>query len=210
MTNTQKLAALGIAGPIIFVLGIIIAGTQYDGYSHISQQISQLGGSDSQYAWIQNLNFYLLSLSVIGFTFALHKGIGGGKGSLVGIVMISMLGFSSAGLNAVLPCDPLCEGITASGKLHLITGVFGFLMMAIGLIVLSRRMAKVNEWKTYSRYTLVAGILAFVLFIAIGVADSNETSEVDGLMQRIFVSNYLTWLFVTGLRIVRNPELSEG
>ena len=66
MTNTQKLSALGIAGPITFVLGIIIAGTQYDGYSHISQEISQLGGVDSQYPWIQNLNFYLLSLTVIG------------------------------------------------------------------------------------------------------------------------------------------------
>ena len=46
MTNTQKLAALGAVGPIIFVIGIIIAAIQYDGYSHISQEVSQLGGSD--------------------------------------------------------------------------------------------------------------------------------------------------------------------
>jgi hypothetical membrane protein len=209
MTNTQKLAILGMAGPIIFVLGMIIAGTQYDGYSHTKQEISQLGGVDSQYAWIQNLNFYLLSLSVIGFSFALHRAVGGGKGSIIGPILIGVFGFSSAGLNAVLPCDALCEGITASGKLHLITGVLGFLLMAIGLIVISRRMTKSPQWKTYSRYTLASGILAFVLFVAIGVADSNESSEVDGLMQRIFVSNYLVWLFVTGLRVARNPELSN-
>lgn len=208
MTNTQKLAALGIAGPIIFVLGIIVAGTQYEGYSHISQEISQLGGIDSNYAWIQNTNFYLLSLTVLGFTFGLHRAIDGGKGSIVGIVLISMLGFSSAGLNAVLPCDALCEGVTAAGKFHLITGVSGFLAMATGLIVISRRMAKSDNWKSYRRYTLATGILAIVLFFGIGVEDSIETSARSGLMQRIFVANYLIWLFVTGLRIVRNPKLS--
>ena len=209
MTNTQKLSALGIAGPITFVLGIIIAGTQYDGYSHISQEISQLGGVDSQYPWIQNLNFYLLSLTVIGFTFGLHKAIDGGRGSIIGIVLIALLGFSAAGLNSVFPCDSLCEGITAAGKLHLITGVGGVLAMAIGLTVVSRRMAKSLEWKTYSRYTLAAGILGFVLFFAIGVTKGIEDAEVDGLMQRIFISNYLIWLFVTGLRVVRTPKLTS-
>jgi hypothetical membrane protein len=209
MTNTQKLAILGMAGPIIFVLGIIIAGVNYGGYSHISQEISQLGGVGSEYPWIQNLNFYLLSLSVIGFTFALHRAVGGGKGSIIGPILIGVFGFSSAGLNSVLPCDTLCEGITASGKLHLITGVLGFLLMAIGLIVFSRRMTKVADWKTYSRYTLASGILAFILFIAAGAAGGDEADGIDGLMQRIFIANYLIWLFVTGLKIVRNPELSN-
>jgi hypothetical membrane protein len=210
MTNTQKLAILGMTGPVIFVIGIIIAGLNYDGYSHIKQEISQLGGSDSELAWIQNLNFYLLALSVIGFSFALHRAVGNGKGSIIGPILISMLGFSSAGLNSVLPCDPLCEGITAAGKLHLITGVFGFAAMAIGLIVLSRRMTKFADWKTYSRYTLAAGILGFVLFFAAGVAGGDDADGINGLMQRIFVANYLIWLFVTGLRIVRNPDLSSS
>lgn len=210
MTNTQKLAALGAVGPIIFVIGIIIAGTQYDGYSHISQEISQLGGVDSELAWIQNLNFYLLSLTTIGFTFALHQAIAGEKRFILGPILIGMLGFSSAGLNSVLPCDALCEGITAAGKLHLITGVLGFLSMAIGLIVISRRMSRSPEWKTYSRYTLASGILAFILFFAAGAVGSDEASTLDGLMQRIFIANYLVWITVTGVRILRNPELSSG
>ena len=210
MTNTQKLAALGAVGPIIFVLGIIIAGTQYDGYSHIAQEISQLGGVDSEYAWIQNLNFYLFSLTTIGFTFALHQAITGGKRSIIAPILIGMLGLSSAGFNSVLPCDPLCDGITAAGKLHLITGILGFLSMAIGLIVISRRMTRSPQWKTYSRYTLASGILGFVLFFAVGVVSSNEASTLDGLMQRIFVSNYLIWITVTGMRILRTPQLSSS
>ncbi|MDG0866500.1 DUF998 domain-containing protein [Candidatus Lucifugimonas marina] len=210
MTNEQKLGALGIAGPIIFIIGIIIAGTQYDGYSHISREISQLGGAESQYPWIQNLNFYLLSLCTIGFAFGIHKSIDGGAGSVIGPVLIGILGFSSAGLNAIFPCDALCEGITAGGKLHLITGVLGFLSMAIGLIVISRRMSRSPEWKTYSRYTLASGILAFILFFAAGAVGSDDASTLDGLMQRIFVSNYLVWLIVTGIRIVRNPELTSS
>lgn len=210
MNNTQRLAALGAIGPILFVLGIIIAGMQYDGYSHIKQEISQLGGAGSEYPWIQNLNFYLLSLASISFAFAVHKAIDGGTGSIIGPVLIGIFGFSSAGLNAVLPCDALCEGVTAAGKLHLITGILGFLSMAIGLIVLSRRMKKSDQWKGYSRYTLIAGILGFILFIAAGASGGDDADGINGLMQRIFVANYLIYIFVTGLRIVRNSELSNS
>ena len=161
-------------------------------------------------AWIQNLNFYLFSLTTIGFTFALHRAIDGGKGSIIGPVLIGMLGLSSAGLNSVLPCDALCEGITAAGKLHLITGILGFISMAIGLIVMSRRMTRSPQWKTYSRYTLASGILMFVLFFAAGVVGSDEASTLDGLMQRIFIASFLIWISVTGFRILRNPQLSSG
>ena len=209
MNNTQKLAILGVIGPIMFVLGIVIAGTQYDGYSHIEQEISQLGGVESTYPWIQNLNFYLFSLATIGFTFALHRAIGGGKGSVIGPILIGVFGLSSAGFNSIFPCDALCEGITASGKLHLITGVSGFLSMIIGLIVISRRMTRLDEWKTYSRYTLASGILAIILFLAIGATSSSEDLALDGLMQRLFVTPFLLWLFLTGLRIVRSSELQQ-
>jgi hypothetical membrane protein len=208
MTNTQKLAVLGVVGPIMFVLGIAIAGTQYDGYSHIKQEISQLGGVGSEYAWIQNLNFYLFSLTVMGFTFAVHRAIGGGKGSVLGPVLIGYFGLSSAGFNGIFPCDALCEGITASGKLHLITGITGFLSMIIGLIVISRRMTRLPEWKIYSRYTLASGIIAIVLFLAIGATDGSD-AELDGLMQRLFVTPFLLWIFLTGLRIVSDNELSR-
>ena len=210
MTNTQKLATLGIAGPIIFALGIILAGTQFDGYSHIKQEISQLGGIDSQYPWIQNFNFYLLSLCVVGFAFALHKAINGGSGSALGPILIGVFGVSSAGLSGVFPCDALCEGVDAAGKLHLITSLIGFVSFAIGLIVVSRRMKKAERWQTWGRYTLITGILAFVLFFVAGAAGGDEADGLDGLLQRIFIANFLIWILLTGLRIVRSTDLSQS
>ena len=210
MSNTQKLAVLGVIGPIVFILGIVLAGTQYDGYSHIEQKISELGGVEAVYPWIQNVNFFLLSLAVIGFIFAVHRAIDNGRGSVVGPVLIGMLGLSATGFNAVIPCDPSCEGVTAAGKLHLATGITGFLSMIVGLIIVSRRMARLPEWKTYSRYTLASGILALGLFFSFGAISSNEDVALDGLVQRLFVAPFLLWIFLTGLRILRNPELTAG
>ena len=78
--------------------------------------------------------------------------------------------------------------------------------MIIGLILISRRMARVTEWKMYSRYTLASGIVAIILFVAIGATSASEDIDLDGLMQRLFVTPFLLWIFLTGLRIVREQD----
>ena len=59
-----RLAALGgVIGPILFAVLVIVAGFAYDGYSHVSQKISELGGEGAEFALLQNLNFAEASLS---------------------------------------------------------------------------------------------------------------------------------------------------
>lgn len=90
-------------------------------------------------------------MTAIALSIAVHHSIGNGHGSIAEPALITFFGFSAAGLNGVFPCDASCEGVTASGKLHLTTGVAGFLSMLIGLVLVSRRMAGPVEWATYSR-----------------------------------------------------------
>ena len=204
------MAAGGVIAPIIFAAGIAIAGSAQDGYSHVDQKISELGGTGAVDPWIQNLNFYMMGLLVVGFAAALHRSIDNGRGSIVGPAFIAVFGISSAGLNGIFHCDASCEGLTAAGKLHLVTGVAGFLSMIIGLFVVRRRMVGTEIWRGWARYTLVTASLSVVGLIAFIAVDSDLESTIAGLVQRLFVALFLLWLAVTGIWILRNPELTAG
>lgn len=203
---TRLLAVGGIAGPIIFTLLIIAGAANYDGYSHISQKISELGGITAEYPWIQNLNFFLLAFLTVAFSIAVHRSIDDGRGSIVGPALIAVFGVSAAGLNGIFPCDASCEGLTAAGKLHLATGITGFLSMIVGLFVLWRRMNRSNAWRMHARYTLVSAILALTGLVAFVAVDSDLESTVAGLAQRLFVAPVLAWMLITGIKILKSPN----
>ena len=72
-TRLARFLALGgIIAPVLFASMIVVGGFAFDGYSHISYKVSELGGDEASSPAIQNVNFMLLGLLVIGFAGALH------------------------------------------------------------------------------------------------------------------------------------------
>ena len=103
-----RLAALGgVIGPILFVILVGLGGGLYEGYSHAGQKISELGGEGAEYALLQNANFVLLGVSVIGFAWALAQVVGP---PYRGPALIGIFGLSSSIANGLLPCDAGCQG----------------------------------------------------------------------------------------------------
>ena len=204
MTNTQKLAILGTAVPIVFIVGVIIGTTQYPGYSHMTQKVSELGGVEAPYPWIQNTTFYIVSILTLGWVFAVHKGIDNGTGSKVAVILFGVFAISSAGMSAVFPCDAACESVTAASWIHEITGFGGFLAFLLGLAFMSRRIKKAGGPLWYSRYTWISAVIPIVTVFIFKALDSEDIN--DGLAQRVFIAPIFAWIFITGLRIYRNPE----
>ena len=99
------LALGGVAAPVIFVAVVIVGGFLYDGYSHVSQTISELGGDGSEVAWLQNANFILLGLLTLAFATALARATGAW---LAGPALIAVFALSSGIANGLLPCDLGC------------------------------------------------------------------------------------------------------
>lgn len=76
--RTVRLLALGgVAGPLLFVPIVVAGGLLYDGYSHAGQAISELGGEGAEYAALQNFNFIMIGVLVLGFSWALARVLGG-------------------------------------------------------------------------------------------------------------------------------------
>jgi len=83
-------------GTVVFFALIFIIGATRDGYSLLTDEISQLSASGVPGAWAQTTNFIVFGLIVIGLAVGLHRGITDGHGSIIGPVLIGAFGLLAA------------------------------------------------------------------------------------------------------------------
>jgi hypothetical protein len=89
-----------------------------------------------------------------------------------------------------LPLREDAGGVTYDPGGHIVAGVTFFLTSAVGLIVLSRRIANDPRWSGVATYTLVAGITALAGFVVGGMfvmPDDAPLHQWAGLFQRSLI-----------------------
>ena len=204
--RTVRLLALGgVAGPLLFVPIVVAGGLLYDGYSHAGQAISELGGEGAEYAALQNFNFIMIGVLVLGFSWALARVLGGPP---LGPGLVGFFGLSGAIANGLLPCDLGCDGQTTVGLLHNISGVGGFVAAIASMLVLARRWRGDPRWRSHASFTCAAAFVAFVGLAGFMATRAAGAESIDGLVERIFAAALLTWIAVTAARLY--GEASHG
>ncbi|MDA1128324.1 MAG: DUF998 domain-containing protein [Chloroflexi bacterium] len=210
-TMLRNLAICGIGGPIIFAVFVTVNGFIYEGYSHATQAVSELGGANAEYPWLQSINFFIIGLAFIALAVGLHKGIGGGRGSIKGPALIFVFGASAGVANGIFPCDSGCDGGTAMGFMHNLTGLTGFVAAIVSVFVIARRLNEDSEWR--SLYPLAkifrfAVLLSFLVWI--GAAKIADIEEVNGIFQRIYIGVWLIWAEILAFKLFSLSRASTG
>jgi len=199
----KLLALCGIAAPIIFAILVTVGGLIYEGYSHSAQAVSELGGVEAQYPLLQSTNFLVVGVLFIPFAFGLRRGLGNGRRSTLGPVLVGIFGVSSGIGNAVFPCDPGCEFQTVTGTLHNLTGLGGFIAAVAGIFVISRKLKGDPRWHFLYRFSWITGVLVMLsLFLWIGVAKVAEIGSLNGVLQLVFIGAWFIWVEVMAFRLL--------
>lgn len=195
--NPRIAAFFGIIGAVLFIGTSIIGGFLMDGYSHISQFISEAYAVGTPYGLYLRIFGYLPSgilLAMFGFwayryfkqSLFLKWGFGG-FAVFYGIGMIIV---------SIFPCDAGCtiEMLDSSFPqiIHNFFSVATYMMVpwclvATGLGFKKRQMNHLAQW------SMVLGLVScgFVLVFL-----SCPTSAFVGLLQRIIESCILGWVFM--------------
>jgi hypothetical protein len=204
----DRIAAIGgILGPVIFVVVIAIAAARERGYNHIGQKISELGGLGASYPLLQNLNFLLLGVLVIGFAWALSRS---GDRLTLGATLVGLFGLLSCIANGLLPCDPGCLGATPIGLLHNITGLTGFVAAIAGALVLAQRWRHDPRWRSHVRFTRISAAVAIAGLLWFVATQALDAQNLAGLAQRTFIAALLLWLAATATRLILPPRSTGG
>jgi hypothetical membrane protein len=195
----------GILGPALFTaVFVVLEAALGDRYDRVAEVVSALEATP--YGWIQRLNFAVFGMLTLVFAAGLHHAV---RPSRLGIAGPALLGLSGVGLllAAVFPLREDSNGVTYDPGGHVVAGVMFFASSALGLVLMSRRLACDPRWRALSRYTFVAGaasVAGFVLIGAVAMPDGAALNPYAGLCQRALI---LILLFpcrmILGLRLLR-------
>lgn len=178
----------GVVGPFLFTATYMIQeALRRDEYSPVSEPVSALEAGPN--GWVQQANFAVFGLLTLAFAVGLDRGIRPSRRGLVGPALLFVSGIGLL-LAAVFPLREDAAGVTYDPGGHFVAGVVFFLSSAVGLVVLSRRLAGDPRWRGIATYTLGCGLLAlagFVLLGALAMPDDAPLHQWAGLAQRIVI-----------------------
>jgi MFS family permease len=190
-------ALVGIAGPIVVVIGDIVASLSTPGYSPIRDSISSL--ALTPIGWLQSIFFLamglLLEIFIAGLFFNIHRA----RGFHTGIGLLALCGFVLM-LIAAFRMDAPGTPRTTAGIIHTVASYGLGLLFPIAILSLAPSLKSTLNWRNIFVYTLVAGVLAFALIIG---AFFTEQTGWFGLYERIIVANAIVWVEVVAIHLLR-------
>ena len=197
------LATAGIAGPIIFgVVGLVQSVLRQD-HNLVAHPISALAASPS--GWVQNVSFLLFGLLMIAYAVGLHLGV---RPSRWGVVGVAFLVLSGMGLmwGGLFPATDATGAFDETRVLHIPGFIMTFLGGGIGLIVMSRRMARDLRWQSVATYALATGIAMLVLILVGGGLVRPPGAPLHawfGLFQWVLLAVWFPCTIILALRLLR-------
>ena len=190
----------GMIGSALFVTIFTLEGWLRSGYDPRSTFISEL--SIGPRGWIQILNFIILGILFLVFTWGVAAEFHEGKASKSGPILLAIIGFSfliSGPLVTDVAATPL-DQMSLHGILHAIFGALVFSLSPISCFVFWRRFRQDPNWASLQGWTLAAGIITGVAVILLSIAiklpvTPNAFTPWNGLIQRMVIIPYLIWIF---------------
>jgi hypothetical membrane protein len=197
------LAAAGIAGPIIFAVVAFVQSVLRQDHSLVEHPISALAAGTS--GWVQNVNILLFGLLMIAYAVGLHLGV---RPSRWGWVGLAFLVLSGIGLmwGGVFPATDSTGAFDETRVLHIPGFIMTFLGGGIGLIAMSRRMARDSRWKSVATYALATGISMLVLILMGGGLVRPPGAPLHawfGLFQWVLLAVWFPCTIILALRVLR-------
>ena len=206
----HKLATwAGMIGSALFVAVFMVEGWLRPGYNPLSMYVSEL--SLGPRGWIQIVNFILWGLLFLIFTRGVANEFKDGKASKAGPILFTIIALSFL-ISGPLVTDPatIFMQMSLHGKLHGIFGALVFSLAPVSCFVFYRRFRDDSKWQNLSRWTLTACVIIVmsVVLMKVGQISSNPVNAWVGLIQRIALITYLSWIFTFALALYRNSKKS--
>lgn len=214
--NSQLISRLlligGLIGALLFVVVMLIEGATRPGYDAWRMAGSALSLGDQ--GWIQITSFVVSGLLIFGFAFGVRHTLSRGPGMTWGPILLAVAGIGLI-LAGVFVTDPAFgyppgtpEGpahqMTLHGTLHFFPGGLSFFLgLAAACIVFARRFGGDPQWKGWSVFSVVIGILVFAFLVAYAaVAATVPNGGPAGFLERVSIISGLAWVALFALRLL--------
>lgn len=201
LTNSRlvtQLAALTIAGIVLYVVLDVIAQLLPPHYSPLRQAESDL--AVGPYGWVMTVNFVVRGLLSLALLLALIQILPDSPRKRLGVALFGTWTIG-AFLLALFPTDVTSGEHTAHGKLHLLIALLAFISIPIAELLLSQCLSTVPRWQALGQQAIkFAWLTVFGLVLLVVMA---PITRVSGLGERIFLATALLWMLAVSVQLIR-------
>jgi Protein of unknown function (DUF998) len=166
-------AAAGIAGPPLFVVGILgLTGLEYDflrglGWHPVANSPVPWPSALAlgPYGWVQVANFVVFGLLLAGFALGLRRALVPGRGASAGPALLVVAGVALVLCGAKTDPDISRPPRTMHGWVHAAAFVALLVFLLLAFFAFWRALRREPAWRTCGAYSLVAGLTALSLVL---------------------------------------------
>jgi len=206
--KTKVFSYSGISGAVLFIVTTIIGGSVFDGYSHISNYISESYAYGTTYGhWLRWIGYIPSGLLIVLFSLMAGHKFKDNDFVVYGFIGFGILYGLFTTLVSIFPCDFGCNrdygDASISQYIHSILSLFTYLVTPIMLFMIGAGFKRSIHHKVFSRLSIILSFFA----IAFGLLFlTNANSSIAGLLQRITESIYLFWILYTSIFLVKTSK----
>jgi hypothetical protein len=209
LSITGILALAGVLGPLVLIAGDFSAAFTSPHYNLFHDSISSL--ALTRMGWLQTIGFLAIGLLVEIFVAGLLFNIRPRRGFRPSVALLVFFGFGLLMVGA-FRTDPVGAAGTIEGTIHGIASKAVFFIFPVAVLLIAASLRSDPRWKRLSIYTVVAGILGFLLIVAVFLADNTSWF---GLFERLLVVNMIVWVEVIAIQLLRlslgwGPKMEES
>lgn len=180
-----------------------VAAIGWDGYSHISHYISELGAQGAPDGGVVSLGFVAVGILLLAATAMVVASADAPRKALVGIALVGGgLGMSYF-VSGFARCDAGCPetgAMSTAQQVHNAVGVLGYVAAIAGVALASIAMRRATGWRNVAAAGLVAAPILVVLSLL------TTDSEWRGALQRLIEVVLLAWFWTVARLATARPE----
>jgi len=196
MNLLKALAVFAMVSPILYTVMWILGGVIVPGYSHIAHDVSSLYAVGAHSRWVFQSLAIVCAALLLAFYGGLHRSIA--PGSPLGPVFYVVAAALGVLVAVLFPLDVGGEPVTWRGKGHLIFIAMSGVLMIAGMVLTYFRLRGNADWHAFALFQLT---VAPVLLVGVLVMIPFTGSPYMGLVERLMVSGYQAFYFVSGLMV---------
>jgi hypothetical membrane protein len=199
----KNYALLGIVGPLVYILAVIIGGAIRNDYSALYNAISELTMANAPNKLLLDVLFgiYNIFLLIFGLGAYFDTSINNKKFK-VSALMLVIIGF--LGLSVLIfTQDPRGAPATLHGTLHILLSGITAALTIISIFIAGVSFRKYSNLKGFSWYSYITAILIFISG-GLGAASLANNGLYGGLFERITIFLFMIWVIILSYIILND------
>ena len=208
---TSHVSTLGRGAALVSILATVYFFAAAMAAHLVNIQYNFLRDYISDYAigpwgWIYGSAFWASCIGCIALAAALTQSIPPIASSRTGVGLLVIVGITYA-IDFVFPTDILPPGArptTVVGAIHLLDALFGWVLFAIGALLISSGLKSVPYWKPWRAPLMNLAWLSVLLLIVLVMVVVSK-APFGGLAEKAFILDRNVWALILAVLVFNSP-----